>query len=200
MRAIPDRLSRRLGRLRGEDGFTLIEVLVAIVVLIIGMFGAVTTFDHSRKATSSGERLETMAHIAQNALETMSATSYDSIGYANGQTLPQNSGSGLSTDPLNFVKTSNTQYQYDWTDSTKLETFVQCTASQTGCLTTSPTNTWRTSWNDGRRSGEIFRFVTWVNDNCTGCANNQDYKRLTVVVTNSGHTPLINSTVMRNPS
>jgi hypothetical protein len=59
-------------------------------------------------------------------------------------------------------------------------------------------NPWKTSWNDGVRfSGEVFRFVTWVDDPC--CTGTQDYKRISVVVTSTGHAPFINTTIMRKP-
>jgi prepilin-type N-terminal cleavage/methylation domain-containing protein len=192
LRATRDLTRRLRRRLEAQDGFTLIEVLVAITILVIGIFGTVATFDHSRKATTSSERIESMAHLAQSESEKLTALAYASIGLTAADVTANatNSGTSDTWDPRTFIQNAPKKFSPDWQNTAAKEDFVACT---TGCPS------FKTAWNDGRFSGDVYRFITWVNDNCAGCSNNQDYKRVMVVVTNPGHAPFINSTVVRNP-
>ena len=53
------------------------------------------------------------------------------------------------------------------------------------------------AFTDGKLSGTLYRFVTWVADPCPTCANSQDYKRVTVVLTTPGTaSPFITSTIV----
>jgi Tfp pilus assembly protein PilE len=169
-------------RISGEDGLGLIEVIVAMVLLVVGVLSAFIAFEASQRADSRGERTAGLAHHAQSELERIEALPYASVGM---ESTPTNSGSGKATDPLNYVVNSPAGYKYDWSQSTS-EPFVSGG-------TVKP----EAEWTDGNRSGKIFEFVTWVSDACPLCANSQDYKRVTVVLTTTGTgAPLIDSTIV----
>jgi hypothetical protein len=104
--------------------------------------------------------------------------------------MPTASGSGDPKDPLNYVQ--GTSYAYDWTSPSTVEPLV------TGG-TLAPTSTWQ----DGRLGGNVYRFVTWVDDPCPVCTGTQDYKRVTVAVTvTTGPlrvSPFLATTFVRRP-
>jgi Tfp pilus assembly protein PilE len=167
----------------GEEGFGLIEVIVAMVLLVIGVLSAFIAYEASQRADLRGERNAAVAHHAQSEVERIEAMSYGSVGM---KTIPTNSGSGNANDPLNYVVNSPAGYKYDWSQPAKSEAFVSG-----GELEPS------SAWTDGNRSGTLYRFVTWVSDECAACAKTQDYKRVTVVLTTPGNAaPFVESTVV----
>jgi prepilin-type N-terminal cleavage/methylation domain-containing protein len=190
-------------RLAAEDGFSLIELMVAITILVIGVFGTVTAFSHSRTATLSGERLTTLAHVAQSEAERIVSLSYDNVGITSAS-IPSDSATNDKWDPLDkIVNGTPNKYPWDWTSAATItataEPFVTCTTS---CVTFS--STWQDNSNASNRrfSGNMYRFITWVDDSC--CAGTQDYKRVSVVVTEGTtspykHAPYVYSTLMRDP-
>jgi Tfp pilus assembly protein PilE len=173
------RLSRRV---TSEEGFGLIEVIVAMVLLVIGVLSAFIAYETSQRANGRGERTAAVAHHAQSEIERIDALPYASVGM---KTTPTNSGSGKATDPLNYVVNSPAGYKYDWSQSTS-EPFVSGGEIE-------PEGT----WTDGNRSGKLYEFVTWVSDECPLCAKSQDYKRVTVVLTTPGTAaPFVDSTII----
>jgi Tfp pilus assembly protein PilV len=198
MRATCSRLRARCAaRLASEEGFTLIEVLVAAVLIVLGIFGAVSTFAHSRRATTSSERIVVMVHLAQSEAEKIASTTYANVGLT-AASQPSFANTGDNKDPLNYVTDSapTHSYSYDWANkASTAEVFSTCTGTCT---------TFRSNWSDGRFSGYIYRFITVVNDGCTGCPGS-DYKRISVVVTDGTtspypHQPMVYTTLMRDPS
>ncbi len=57
-------MSRALDRLRSESGFTLVEVLVATVLVAIGLLAIMGTFDVSARAALFSQRHEQAVSIA----------------------------------------------------------------------------------------------------------------------------------------
>src|ERR687896_1417166 len=92
--------------LGGEDGFTLLELLVAITLLAVGLIALVTSFDHSRDLVSVAEKTEVASHRAEQELERILSMPYAGVGHA---TTPADSDD--SADPASFITGSN--YQYD---------------------------------------------------------------------------------------
>lgn len=66
-------------RLRCQDGMTLVEVLVAMLVLTVGILSMVSMFDSARKLTLAAERRESIAHLAQRELERLQSVPYDEL-------------------------------------------------------------------------------------------------------------------------
>jgi prepilin-type N-terminal cleavage/methylation domain-containing protein len=166
-----------------EDGFGLIEVIVAMVLLVVGVLSAFIAFEASQRADGRGERNAAVSHHAQAELERVLSLPYASVGM---ESIPVNSGSGNAKDPLNYVVNSPAGYKYDWAQPSKVEPFVSG-----GTLVPS------SAWTDGKISGTLYRFVTWVSDPCPACANSQDYKRVTIVLTTPGSAaPFTDATIV----
>jgi prepilin-type N-terminal cleavage/methylation domain-containing protein len=62
-----------------EDGFTLIEVLVAMVVILIGAFGTITLVDRASTATAQAKTRQTGTGLARDLLETAQGLPYGSV-------------------------------------------------------------------------------------------------------------------------
>ncbi len=65
---------------RGEQGFTLIEVLMAALLLVVGILTTLQALDSSRRLTLVAERQTSVAHRAQVELERVKSLPYSQIG------------------------------------------------------------------------------------------------------------------------
>lgn len=175
-----------------EDGFGLIELVVALTVLIVGVLGAYIAFASSQRVSVVSERHAAMTEIAQKEIEQIEGTDYSSVALS--------STPSTSTDSTNpdYYVVSGSPAAFKWNrSSTSTETLdVDSTNG-----TVAPV----TSWSEGGFSGRIYAFVTWTADTqCSpSCPSTQDYKRITVAVTMSTGllpTPVWVSSVMADPS
>jgi prepilin-type N-terminal cleavage/methylation domain-containing protein len=158
-------------RLEAQEGFSLIELVVAMALMAVALVAIVGSFDSSRKLIGKAERIETATHIGQQELERMMGKDYATVATS---TLPANASDEF--DPRYYVKADGTGYQWDHSISTRVENFV----AASGTLPPS------SAWYDGatRLSGDVWRFITWVDDpNITGA---QNAKRITVAVSVAG--------------
>jgi hypothetical protein len=195
---------------------TVIEVLVAITVLVIGILGALTAFNASQRLSLVNERHAAMVQMAQREIERIESLQYGSIGLACG-------GSGQPTCPRHSSDPSNPGYyvssdggSFAWNRSAGTSEQLITPATQgTGTNgTLSPVQTWSQSTQGGLLSGSIYDFVTWTTDApppngsssvCSpgGCPATEDYKRITVAVTMSTGLqpyPVYVSSVMADPN
>jgi type II secretory pathway pseudopilin PulG len=177
---------------RDEEGFTLVELLIAIVVLVVGIFAVIMAFDATRRLASNNEAQTVRAQVAEKDLQQIISQGYDAIGLSSTPT--------HSTDPNNPTYYVNgSTFQWDLTNSSRTETLCTAATSCTGSVAPGPT-----AWTSGDASGQIYRFVTWVNDTCTGaCSSTTDFKRITVMVTQTNQDgpqkPLLVSTLVSDP-
>lgn len=175
-------LFRRLPAPRAEDGFTVIEVLIAALVLVVGILGLIGAFDSARKLTLLSERRTSMAHRAQLEIERLQTIPYGELALASAPT-----HSTETTNPDYYVKEGGTEYQYG-TGGTEVEKLV---TSGGGAVSATPSGrkcsekVGACEWVDGLVGGNVYDFVTWHTDGkCgAGCPAEKNYKRITVVVT-----------------
>lgn len=173
-------LIRRLARgLRSQRGFALVELLVALFIAAIGISAMVGTLDFSRRLVTLSERKEAAVHVAEQEIERIESLEYSKVALT-----ATPAASGDSNDPA-FHVVGGTPATYRWHQGAAAgePLVVDATA---GALAGAPT-----PWSDGRLSGFVHRFVTWVDAACTGgagdvCSGTQDYKRITVAVTVDG--------------
>lgn len=167
-----------------QDGFTLIELMVAIVILVIGVLGLAIGFNSARKLSLVSERDATMAHVAQKEIERLQSIAYSQIALNPTLSSPAESTPSHSTDPTNpdyyVTAASPAALQWDRSSSTSTETIDVDTSA--GSLL--PVQ----NWSEGNLSGQIYDFVTWSSDpHCgQGCPASQNYKRVSVAVTMGG--------------
>jgi prepilin-type N-terminal cleavage/methylation domain-containing protein len=155
-------------RLASQSGFSLIELLVAILLTTVGVMAIVSTFDYSRKLVTTAEKNEVIAHKAEAEMEKVLAIQYDKIALT--------AAPSASTNPDNpDYYLSGTSYRWD----------QGTTGPQSDQLVIDSANgavTHVSNWDDQvvRLSGSVYRYVTQV----PGSSGNA--KRVTIVVTVNG--------------
>jgi prepilin-type N-terminal cleavage/methylation domain-containing protein len=193
-------MARRVRELAAEDGFTLIELMIASLIMVVGLLALVSGLDHSRNLVTQSEKVEAATHQAERAVERILAMRYDEVALT---TVPTESAS--QADPRFWVSGSTYQWDPDSTGAAAFETLcvTKCPADQASAIGTILT---AEEWEDpdSRLHGWIHRFVTEVPDLCTACSVDQPAKRVTVGVTVDGADPLdrpvVISTLMIDPA
>jgi Tfp pilus assembly protein PilV len=212
----PPSAKRRSPRPLAEDGISMIEVLVAVLILAIGILGLIGAFNSARKLNLLSERRTLSAHRAQLEIERLQAVPYEQLAMISAP-----SHSSETANPDYYVNYSSpvkcsTANCFAWNSSNTAQEeplviaakSVQCgeeKSTECGTVATSPTGRKCTEslgaceWTDGNVSGKVYPFVTWHTDpvcekeeNGKPICSTSSYKRITVIVTvtvASGSTP-----------
>lgn len=169
-----------------QDGFTIVEVLVAVLILVIG---ALTTFGLLSAATRNTERAkatQVAMDLAQQEIEALHSYSSEELAL---ESFPTKSGDSLN--PNYRVNSTNATFAVDRQpvgDYKKLvvngrevegETEEGKSTIQGGKVSPGPT-----PFENGDVKGEIYRYIVWRNDDACGakCPTQQDYKQAIVAV------------------
>lgn len=158
-------LPRALARLaRGEDGLTVVEVVVAGMILVVGSLGVLGMVDVATRNTFRVEQSQLVSNVLQRELEEIRELPYDDVGLS---ALPAHE-SGENT-PNSRV--SGTAF-YTKRNGTQLRTMVSG-----GSLAAGPE-----PFQVENVKGSIYRYVVW--DACPGltCNDGDFLKRAIVVV------------------
>jgi prepilin-type N-terminal cleavage/methylation domain-containing protein len=193
--------------LRRQEGFTLIEVMVAAFVLTVGVVVLLGVFDSTRKLTLVSERQSTMSHRAQGEMERLRAKLFSKLLMTSA---PTKASKEINTstheyEPDYYVNysspvkctttnsTTNPCFQYNAQTPTGEEETLAIAGSEeckvsSECVPTTPT-----SWSAEGMSGKVYDFVTFYADKgvcsekpvskVTVECTEKTYKRLTVIVT-----------------
>jgi len=182
---------------RDEAGFTLIELLIAVLVLTMGVFAVGTVLASSNRQSAVSERQQAEVHRAQQEIERIQSLGYQNI-VGNQATVP----TATSTDPANplYYFSPGPPATFTWNQVAGATGATDpLVLSSTGTVEIGPTR-----WSDGRLSGNLYDFVTWVADTRCGvvCPASQNFKRITVAVTlDNGppYQPLLISSIVADP-
>jgi hypothetical protein len=220
-------ISRGVERILGEEaGFTLMELISAMLVTVIGVVALISTLDSSRELIGFSERKESAVHVAQRELEKIQSLAYEDIGLDGA---PAACASPCDENEPGYYVTG-AWYRWDqrpWGEQCdangvphleceRLVTAGQVEPAREEIVESGPTGTVRLRMH-------LQRFITAVDDDCVkeppnvaGCtgALPGDYKRISVAVRvvgliegeregilNGGPgRPIILSTVVRDPA
>lgn len=176
-------LRRRLRLLRGERGFTLVELMTSAVLAAVGVGAITTVLVGARELVSDSERGSTAAQVAERELEEALAEPYADLSMSQPPATSTN-----PADPRYHVASSGSGWTYRWDQaqgSSATPAAVIYDPADPGDIPPS------TTWDDGRMRGVVHRFVTVYDDpSIANTATNPlpDGKRVTVVVTVEGGT------------
>lgn len=175
-----------------QSGFTIVEVLIASMILLIGVFATLRAFGAATANTQRAKETQILLDVAQQEMERVRSIPYSQIALSS---LPADStdplnpdsrvtstggafyldragvggGSAGSPNPATLVVNGGSLYGGG---------FVNC---GTACL--APGSVVSAATAIGDVSVHIFRFVVWQNDPaCTSCPGGQDYKRVVIAV------------------
>lgn len=191
-------------RLFGDEaGFTMIELMVAMIILAGGVSAVVATLDNSRKLSGNSEREIIGATLGQREMERISALPYPAIALAAAPT--------PSSDPLEptyYMKpcpSAGSTDCYQWDHGTSANTRERVVVDAANADPTPNPVVVQAPGRNGRARVRvsIYRFITWVDDpTCTlaSCAGATDYKRVVLAIKVPGgpKNPIIMSTIIRD--
>ena len=199
----------RVDRLGDDSGFTLIELLVSIVILVVGVFGLVTSVQTSHKLSDISEHETVASQVADRELNLALAVPYDFVALST--SLPASGAatddgtrwnswltSGILPHPGSSFSCSSASVSNNNptlpNDEQSTGCIAACPSAGTGCPgigKLAPVSTVQVPTASGSvRLMKIYRYVTWVNDRSCGsnCPNpasagyKGDYKRVTIAV------------------
>jgi prepilin-type N-terminal cleavage/methylation domain-containing protein len=187
-----------------EDGFTMVELMAALMILVVGILGAFIAFNASQRISLVSERHTAMTQMAQQAIESIEGLSYSDIGLecggSSGNTCPQYNAAD-PTNPDHYVSSDGTAFQINRPSGASETLDINSINGDVA-----PVTPWTQASANGTLSGSIYEFVTWASDSqCSpGCrsSNGLNYKRITVAVTMTSGlqpSPVYVTSVIANP-
>ena len=184
--------------LRGQAGFTLIEILISMTLMAVGVAATLGVFGASGRTALVAQRSDIAVQQAQAEIDRLSRMSYDKLGLTSTPATssdPRNPGSRVTGSTL-LIKSGLS------------ETFVLSSdAGQSAAAVAPGPETFAVGVGDATVAGKIYRYVTWRDVDCTsGCTGTKDTKRITVAITIDAtpNAPTLNpiwtSTVIPDPA
>ena len=167
-------------RMRSEEGYTLVEIMVAMALMSTGVAATLRVFSSSGRTAQAAQRDNVATQKAQAALDLLGTTPYNQLGHTStpaSSTNPRDPGYRVSGATL-AVKPG------------LVETFVLPTdPGQSGAALGPAAEPFTVGSGTSAISGSIHRYITWRDENCPAsiCDGTQNTKRLTVAVTIDGH-------------
>lgn len=162
-----------------EAGFTIVEVIVAALVLVMGSLATFGLLSAATKNTQRAKATQVALNRAQEELEALRSFSNEQLAMT--ATAPP------STDPLDpDYRVSSGKFALIREPPSSSATMVVNDGSLYGggSVKGGIVNPGPVPFTSGDVSGEIYRYVVWQNDVSCGdpCPGEQDYKRIVVAV------------------
>jgi type II secretory pathway pseudopilin PulG len=145
-------MHRLIARLRRtQDGFGLVEALVAMTIVVGGVFAALTTFTDSLHGSATAQQVDVAVSTGTQVIEEMRAGAYADLA-----TVPGTGAPALTADdPRQRLSSNGTKYQVPGGPN---EDVVAATA--------------KTTFKDyeeitvGQQTMRVYRFVSWRDEEC----------------------------------
>lgn len=205
---------RRL-RARATAGFTIVEVLVATLVLTIGIVAMFSNFTSSQKLGTSAEVHQAAAAVAEGELERLRGLKWSELALTEARiptrVTESSSPSYWEVSPSTTAcagqgPSGQTTHCFQWEiteTSAKEPMVIEAGAEATYANPHVVTTTATLGGGATRLSFEISRFITWVSDKegCTAttCEGTGDDKRIVLGVTGTHlDKPLYFTTIVTN--
>ena len=180
---------------------SLFEVMIAMVIALTALVATALSIDSSRHANNKSEYRAAAGHVAEKELERIQSLPYGSVLL---DSAPATSTD--ANDPGYYVTPGSPQtYRWDQRTGSSESPEPLAIASGATCLPAPCLEATPTSWSDGRLSGKVYRYVTWVDDTVCGslCPGSSDFKRVTVAVTedaDANRPPVLTSVAVTDPT
>jgi hypothetical protein len=163
-------------RIWGEDGLTIVEVLVAGIILVTGALGVLGVVDAGTRNVFRAEQSQAVANLLQGEMEKLRQVPYEELALTS---LPSHASD--PKDPNSRI--ASTGFFYTGRNGTGLKQLVynggvaDGETIEGGTVDPGPTNV-----QIGGSKGTVYRYVVW--DTCPAalCADGRHLKRAVVVV------------------
>lgn len=169
---------------RREDGFTLIEVLVAALILVLAAMAVFGVLAAATRNAQRAQATQVALDKAQEEIEKLHSIPYDELALS---TAPQPSSKPLNP---NYRVSEGSFYVKREPLSEKAEMVVSGLPLRGGGEIVGDVKPGPISFKEGNVSGKLYRFIVWRNDpTCPEsqtnlaedfCPGNQDYKQIIV--------------------
>jgi prepilin-type N-terminal cleavage/methylation domain-containing protein len=170
-------MKKACDRLKADDGFTILEVLIAALILVLGALAVFMTLSAAIHNAQRGKETQVGLTVAQREMEKIHSLPYEKIL--------------LKTTPVNSAKTSEPNNRVSGTtfnlNRTGTPEYATMAISSSGEV--EPTST---AFSVGGTSVTVYRYVVWRKDAAycaTGtnsekeiCKAGQNYKRVIIDV------------------
>jgi hypothetical protein len=167
------------GRLRREDGLTVVEVMVAAMILIVGALAVLQLVDAAARNNFRGEQSQTLNNRMQEEVEKLKSLPFNQLALTG---LPQDTSN--TSDPR--WRTQGTSFAVTKQGASPQPLVYNGSALDGGGTVSGGTiSPAPIPFTNGDIHGQIYRFVVWQNDtSCSevDCPGNQDLKRVIVAV------------------
>jgi hypothetical protein len=177
----------RIASLAREDGFGIVEALVAAIILVLAVLATFTAYDASTRSTFRAQQSQVRLGQAQQELEKIRALPYDQIAmtYVPGPSADPSDPS----DPLSRVQYQNGAWTFNLDrNGSNDASLVYSGSPLLGGGQVSGGIDPVEHFQSGDVGGYIYRFVVWQrNHGCdTQACTSQDFKRVIILVKPDG--------------
>jgi len=164
-----------------EAGFTIVEVLVAIVILTVGALTTFSLLSAANRNTDRAKASQVALNLAQQELEALRSLTNEELALT---AMPPHSSDALDPDyrvsssgTFAVVREPRSSYRRLVVNGGEIEGDVEKTV-EGGVVVPSE------SFDNGDVSGTIHRYVLWRNDEACGssCPTAQDFKQIVVAI------------------
>lgn len=160
-----------------ESGFTIVEVLVAGMVLVVGILAVLAVFASAQRTSNTAERNEVMARQAEQQLEEMRGHCYEALVMADAPGTPPSDEpdhpwEALEGDVLTIVEAEGDDDALE----EQLVTEAAVKEDDDGCddadgdgevdPVVEPSSTFTIGTGSAAVRGTVFRFVSWRDEEC----------------------------------
>lgn len=166
-----ERADGRAAARGGEAGFALVEVLVALVVLLIGVFATFQILDLSTRAGYSAQRNQVAVNKAQREMEALRRLDYKQVALT---------GSPAACGDANLPCSRVGGSSFDLEKSPSATDLAPLATDATG----GTVNPGPETFSVGKITGRVYRYVVFRDDPACAvtCPGTEDYKRVVIAI------------------
>ncbi len=166
--------------LRREEGMTMVEVVVAALIVMLGALAVLSLVDTTARTTYRAEQSQVVSNKLQDELERVKDLPYSQIALTS---VP--AGTGDQASPASRLLGTNYNVAKQGTDFKPL-VYNGSALEGGGTVSGGGISPAPSSYTSGDVSGTVHRYVVWENDDSCSesmCPGAQDFKRIIVAST-----------------
>jgi type II secretory pathway pseudopilin PulG len=172
-------IRRKLALIRGDDGMTIVEVMVAALILVTGALAVLGMVGTAARGSYRDEQSQVVSNRLQSEMEQILQLPYDRIALTG---IPADSND--TNNPAWRIQGTSYAITQDGTNPRAL-VYNGSSLASGGTVSGGSVSATPTTFASGDVHGTIYRYVVWENDpSCpeVTCPGSQDLKRVIVAI------------------